>query len=265
MRGFLRRSLESARGAEQRLKPLTGSVYAGDHRRQQFERKDWGEETVYTPPSHAAALDARQLSTPGTSPAALPATPEILLPVRSDPREAAVGGHRNSSESQPSLPAAYSPASSSAAPSGLQSATRTSSQRGAFEAPASLPLPMRPASLHSGLKQDERSHAEAAVPQAPQQVSRADKQAEESRRAASILKPQVDPLLRAGITAKPPSAPPQLSLPRNRAPEEPQVQVHIGRIEVIAAAPQPPRVPTPRPNRATSLADYLAGRNGRLS
>jgi hypothetical protein len=122
-------------------------------------------------------------------------------------------------------------------------------------------------SQRSSWQQNEGSRAEANVPQVPQGVTRAEKnQKPEEPRAASALpqrvEPQrVEPLLRPAMTAKPPSAGPQLS--KNRPPQEPEIQVHIGRIEVIAAAPQPPRVSSPRPNRATSLADYLAGRNGR--
>jgi hypothetical protein len=103
----------------------------------------------------------------------------------------------------------------------------------------------------------------------PQGVTHAEKnQKPEEPRAAAVLpqrvEPQrVEPLLRPAMAAKPPNAGPQLSVTRNRPPQEPEIQVHIGRIEVIAAAPQPPRVSSPRPNRATSLADYLAGRNGR--
>ena len=44
--------------------------------------------------------------------------------------------------------------------------------------------------------------------------------------------------------------------------EEPQVQVHIGRIEVLAVQPPAPAAPTPRRETATRLADYLAARNG---
>jgi hypothetical protein len=44
--------------------------------------------------------------------------------------------------------------------------------------------------------------------------------------------------------------------------DEPEVQVHIGRIEVLAVQPQPPATPAPRRETATRLADYLAARNG---
>jgi len=43
---------------------------------------------------------------------------------------------------------------------------------------------------------------------------------------------------------------------------EPQAEVLIGRIEVIAVQPPTP-APAPRRERTTSLADYLAGRSGR--
>jgi hypothetical protein len=276
MKGFLRRTLESARGAELRLKPLTGSVYKGDHRRPEFLQGNWREETAYTPPTPAAP-PSRQPSQAGTSQAASLAAPEILLPVRSEPQESASRGRRNSSESERPLPVAHSPGASSAAPADLQSTVRPASQRETRQALAQSPTPVHPGSLslHSGLQANKPSHTESAVPPAPQQTSSPEKirQSENPRRSASALTPRpdpqqidlprVDPFLRAAVAAKPPAPSPPLSLPRNRTQQEPQVQVHIGRIEVIAAVPQPPRVPTPRPNRATSLADYLAGRNGR--
>jgi hypothetical protein len=49
-----------------------------------------------------------------------------------------------------------------------------------------------------------------------------------------------------------------------RAPE-PSVEIHIGRIEVLAVQPPAPPAPTPRRDRTTSLTEYLAGRNGRRS
>jgi hypothetical protein len=133
------------------------------------------------------------------------------------------------------------------------------------------PLPLLPTLRQgafppfSGSQRNEDARAEAVVSQAPQGVSRAEKtqQPEEARRAASALPQRVEPLLRPAREARPPSAGPQLPAARNRVSQEPEIQVHIGRIEVIAAAPQTPRAPAPRPNRATSLADYLAGRNGR--
>jgi len=42
------------------------------------------------------------------------------------------------------------------------------------------------------------------------------------------------------------------------------VQIHIGRIEVIATPPAPPRSAHAAPNRFTSLSDYLKRRNGRV-
>jgi len=44
---------------------------------------------------------------------------------------------------------------------------------------------------------------------------------------------------------------------------EPSIEIHIGRIEVLAVQPPAPPAPAPRRDRTTSLADYLAGQNGR--
>jgi hypothetical protein len=51
--------------------------------------------------------------------------------------------------------------------------------------------------------------------------------------------------------------------PRNTGAGEPDVQVHIGRIEVLAVQPPPPTMAAPRRERSTSLVDYLTSRNGR--
>jgi hypothetical protein len=69
-------------------------------------------------------------------------------------------------------------------------------------------------------------------------------------------------------TTRQPAQPRQQSSPpretaRTMRAEEPEVQVHIGRIEVLAVQPPAPTAPAPRRERTTSLADYLAKRNGR--
>lgn len=276
MKGFLRRTLESARGAEQRLKPLTGSVYAGNRRRQEFQAGSWGEETdniqLGVPPAPSAAPQSRQHSQPGISQAAPTFSQETLLPITPVPREEATGDRTNISDRPRPSSAFVSPVDASAAPPVRESVTHSASSSsvshsGALPAPLPLLPPLRPDNLplFSGSPRDEGFRAEVAVPQVPQEISRTEKirPDEKPRRAASSLPQKVEPLLRPAMAAKPPSAGPQLSLLRSRPPQEPEIQVHIGRIEVIAAAPQPPRVPSPRPNRATSLADYLAGRNGR--
>jgi hypothetical protein len=137
-----------------------------------------------------------------------------------------------------------------------------------LQVPAPLLAPLRPGQLPplSGSQRNEGFRAESTVPQLPLHISRAEKNQQELRPASSALpqkvEPQrVEPLLRPGMAARQTNVAPQLA--KNRPPQEPDIQIHIGRIEVIAAAPQPPRVPSPRANRATSLADYLAGRNGR--
>lgn len=50
---------------------------------------------------------------------------------------------------------------------------------------------------------------------------------------------------------------------RGAGAEDQSVEIHIGRVEVLAVAPPAPRTPAASQNRTTSLADYLARRNGR--
>jgi len=259
-------------------------VYAGDRRRQEFAPGSWVEETVNlqpgVPPGPGANRHSHQPSQPGISPTTLVASPQTLLPVAPDPRHATPGGLENNTEMQRPSSAADSHLASSAAPPDRESAARSASHGGALQAPLPLLSPFDSGNLPplSAPQRNEGSRAETTVPELPQPISRAEKNRppEEPRRATSALSqkpeprqpeprkleaPKPDPLLRLAQPARPPGAGPQLA--KNRPPQEPEIQVHIGRIEVIAAAPQPPRVPSPRPNRATSLADYLAGRNGR--
>ena len=75
----------------------------------------------------------------------------------------------------------------------------------------------------------------------------------------------VQPIVTARETVQPSwlqgGPPPQA--PRNAGSQVPDVQVHIGRIEVLAVQQQAPATLAPRRERTTSLADYLAGRGGR--
>jgi hypothetical protein len=260
MRGFLRRTLESAKGAEQRLRPLTGSVYAGNRRRQEFQPGSWGEENINVPTAPGAVPQSREFSQPGVSQITSASAPSPLLPVTPDPSQSATGSHHKSE--RPSS-AGDSFIASSAAPPNPENPTRSHGDASQTPFPL-LPL-LRPGNppLLSGSQRNEGLRAEAPVPQSPQGNSRAEKNQQEGPRPAPAPQQKVEPLLRPAMAARPPAAGPQLSAQRNRPPQEPEIQVHIGRIEVIAAAPQPPRMPSPRPNRATSLADYLAGRNGR--
>lgn len=59
----------------------------------------------------------------------------------------------------------------------------------------------------------------------------------------------------------------QASFNNQRTPPAPapSIEIHIGRIEVVAVQPPAPPAPAPRRDRTTSLADYLAGRTGRRS
>lgn len=98
-------------------------------------------------------------------------------------------------------------------------------------------------------------------------------------------KPQkVEPISNAQPTSKNPTVPvasqtlipaqrsqmarPQQQPMRDQRPQpapEPHIEIHIGRIEVLAVQPPAAAAPAPRRDRSTSLADYLAGQNGRRS
>jgi hypothetical protein len=65
------------------------------------------------------------------------------------------------------------------------------------------------------------------------------------------------------------AAPPRHADSRTREPfrssgaTDQSVEIHIGRVEVLAVTPPAPRTPTANQSRTTSLADYLARRSGR--
>jgi len=258
MMGFLGRALASARGAEQRLKPLTGSVYAGDHRRHELQPASWAEETINVPAAPSVIAPARQHSPPAAAEFTRPMAPEapLLQPADTPPTSSVTQG---SGDEPRLLPATRPPIVSPAAHRERESAARPAFERDASQPPSPAPLLRGNPSLLPDWRPTEGPRAETAVPPSP---VRAENSPDEPRRAPSPP-PQPQPLLRPSTAARPPAVQPHLAMPKSRPPQEPEIQVHIGRIEVIAATPQPSRVPPPRPNRATSLADYLAGENGR--
>lgn len=78
--------------------------------------------------------------------------------------------------------------------------------------------------------------------------------------------------LRTLPVATPPATPPHEplrraapaagALHRTSAAAPPEIQIHIGRVEVVATAPAPVRPAGPPARRATSLDDYLKRHNG---
>jgi hypothetical protein len=94
----------------------------------------------------------------------------------------------------------------------------------------------------------------------------ADNQPREVERAATAA-----PFPERAVTAAPPPAratPPRHSDSRTRefrssGAQDQSVEIHIGRVEVLAVAPPAPRTPAASQSRTTSLADYLARRSGR--
>lgn len=88
---------------------------------------------------------------------------------------------------------------------------------------------------------------------------------EELRPAPAVL-PALPPFdVRALLSARKMAAAPALPAPyvqHERKADD--IQIHIGRIEVIAATPAPIRQATPPARKGTSLDEYLGSRNGRV-
>jgi hypothetical protein len=272
MRGYLRRALENAQGAEQRLKPLTGSVYAGSVRRPESVVPTWGEETAFrrAAPETPVRRVPPETQFLGGAPDVLGAAPDAPRPVRDEPRAASVESGRDFGHSQPTVPVPFSqvlpqpllaqpPAS---APEVPRAEVAPSSPFAAAAPVLLLPATRVPAAPERSKPEASGTSAadEARLRQAPSSTK--------SESAPAIQPPPVPPPTlparrdsRGSATAAPLFN--RGLNPGRRAAEEPAIQVHIGRIEVIAATPPPPRAPAPRPNRSTSLTDYLAGRNGR--
>jgi hypothetical protein len=259
MRGYLRRALESARGAEQRLKPLTGSVYAGNARRPEFRGLSWGEETEFLRAAPGAPVRGVPSETQSVWAAVDPPPPP-----RHEPGAAFSESGRDFGQPQPTtsdhLPRVLPQPLLAQLPGRAPEALRVEF------APASSPFaaPVRPgiATPASAVPAGPRPEARGTSPASEERLLPVPSSPESA--PAPAIKPQpAPPLLPVRVATRPPAAAAQLSNQARRAAEEPDIQVHIGRIEVIAATPPPPRAPAARPNRSTSLADYLAGRNGR--
>jgi hypothetical protein len=266
MKGFLRRILENARGAEQRVKPLAGSVYAGDRRRKDPWAPAWREESAYVTPGPIQTVPTRAPSQPEAAQAASPSAPQTLLPAKSQPHE------RPATNNAQSRGKGASPARGNATTPGLLAAhpdplrlIRSPSQKhlGQNIAPLIEPKPQRnappPAPDRNGPLQTEERDSKGQ-----KEFALAEKGYPPAQPPRVETTKRIEPLLRPGLATKGGGAP-QHPLAKSRVAQEPPVQIHIARVEVIAAAPELSRTPTPRPNRATSLADYLAGRNGRSS
>ncbi len=250
MKGFLQRIAAAAIRPEPRLKPLVGSIYAGD------QGIDFAEEkpSLLLDPPHAIR----------------PHAPSQLAPERIEtrithahepsPRETPVHHEPLIAMPQPFPPSLASVVSQLTAPKQTVSvpATHAPQQSGSKEtAVETAPSPSLPAQ-HSG-----RTEARSQPPATISVASGASQQSE--RRVAQFMPIATNRELRqpAASTAK--NLIPQL-VPRQTAAQantSEEIQIHIGRIEVIAVPPPGTAAPAASRSRATSLDDYLKRRNGR--
>jgi hypothetical protein len=130
---------------------------------------------------------------------------------------------------------------------------RTAHEAEAIAAAAPSPLSRSLASAADSAPQPMPPRAEVAITDRTRLVEHWRETAPEPATAAVGLdrpRPGPGPLARAA---------PQLSRPRAEPPRDPgeDVQIHIGRIEVIAPQPAPAQPAAPRAPRSTSLQDYL--------
>ena len=244
MSGYLGRLLQAAARSEQRLYPFAGSIY--------------GERTAETEQSfgpglgvpHWAAFDRSESEQALPLPIAKTEEPELMMPFeqratpqpRLDPSAFGSAGLNSPSALHP--PAARPPDSI------RTMRDRDEADPGASRIDAHLHL-QRPRSETFAARAGDvtaRRSAAVAIDQdhAPASDARLVRQA--APRATAALDIQ-QPMRGQNFAS------------RLRA-EEPEVQVHIGRIEVLAVQPPAPAAPAPRRETATRLADYLAARNG---
>lgn len=250
MRGYLQRLAASVSRPERRLRPLAGSIFFGELHEENVEevRRPPAEQPAREPAARSteAAMqrpEAARVSEPSddsvreTQQVVRASPPEIKVPSRSVPLLSPqfAPAERLQRETQESVIERLAPPSAAAtsdeAPErpAVPFVNRVSSQ----------PLVLRPLVVEEG-------RAEAAEFN-PQPVARRE----------PLPTPRTHPR-RQEREAHPAAA---RKSERNTGEE---VQIHIGRIEVIAATPPSPRAAASATSRSTSLEDYLSRRNGRV-
>ena len=253
MMGYFARMLRSAAGAEPALRPLAGSVFAAP---------------LSTAARRVQATTSARLEADELSPAAIESTafaaqpkssPDLKTPAPSSYAESYVPlipqvshGSALHRDSFSSTPADADEARRIRQPHEISLETHRHPEenfdlRGNLQSPATR---RRDDAEGGAIKAaPERAHVEV-TPATP--VLNAAPRPESN----AILQP-----LALHPATKSPTQ--RMGQPARVLPlAEPEVQIHIGRIEVLAAPPAPPRAPAPRPNRSTTLAEYLSRRGG---
>ena len=256
MSSYLGRLLQATARSEPRLHPMAGSVYG--ERAAAIEQSLEPELGV----PHWVAQDKLQSEQTPASPAARVQAPAstMVLEQHATPRPSSDLRRPGPAESNPAL-AVDSPGARPPDP---------------IRATTPIAEPLRAARTWHNRDEaafdanpvDDRPHSR--LPRSETFAARADDRSDE-RSAAAVMgrdgAPAADELMMRRAMS------PFVAEPEVRQPawqqkpaypraEEPAVQVHIGRIEVLAVQPPAPAAPAPRRETATRLADYLAARNG---
>jgi hypothetical protein len=262
MKGFLQRIAAAAIRPEPRLKPLVGSIYAGDPGMDFAEEKPSLvlEPPLASGPQASLQTAAERVETRVThrhahepSPRELPVhhEPLIAMPQHFPPSLASVVTQLTAPRQ--SVPAPATSRQTVPAPA-TQTPEHSGFKRAAAESVATTSL----AATHSG-PTEEHSLPLPAIPPPDSASQQSERRLEQFMPIATRRElPQL-----AASTAKQPI--PQLALAQKAAQANTgeEIQIHIGRIEVIAVPQSGTAAPASSRSRATSLDDYLKRRNGR--
>jgi hypothetical protein len=237
--GFLQRIAAAAIRPEPRLKPLVGSIYAGE------PSMDFAEE------KRSLLLDPPRVVRPQASSQPAPERSETrnTHAHEQSPRETPVRQAPSIATPQPFPPSLASAVSQLTAPK----KTVPGPAAYAAELGASAFLPAQ----HSG-RIEEFSQPVATNPAASSASPRSELRLAQFMPIAAHLELPQPAASNAEKTI--PQLAPRQKASRSNSSED--VQLHIGRIEVIAVAPPGAAAPPTSRSRSTSLDDYLRRRKG---
>ena len=236
MSGYLTRMVAAAARPERRMRPFIGSIYAASQ----------------TDGDQGGHVIDEQVTVRAAGPAAIPTT-ERPVPRRETPPAKAGPAAAPSPSPEPR---------ERLAPMPLQPSAPAPIAAPAAEARAPSP-PRRPTQSLAPARTQQPAEAPSPPIGEPARIERTHlvkKWCEQPPEPAGAAAPQRSEIARPApqsASTRPTSQPPRTrAQPVREAGED--VQIHIGRIEVIAS-PAAPAAPAPirRPSRSTSLQDYL--------
>jgi hypothetical protein len=280
MSGYLSRIVHTAASSRGRLHPLTGSIYgepAESARAFSTQLKDEPfaidseestasktERVVVSNPSARALEEFLQNYQPLQPPTSQPDQESRanfesrFQPMHDNPTSAEAALSQRDSHSAEITPASEAPERDHASTPRVADSTGDKHASAKHIARRSEVLP--PHSDQSDTVNTESSNRRA------EQSSSKDRAPLFASDQTQLVAPQV--LIPAQSaqkqrTPEPRTQQPSMREQRSQSKQESSIEIHIGRIEVLAVQPPAPSAPAPRRDRTTSLADYLARQNGR--